>query len=451
MEVEVPNMNGDVENGRTENIDRVEALDSNDNEQLTSISETEGRIYRKAKRRLKKSPSKEFADGANINGVFSVPSNQKNLRRSRTGNRGLPKKGGAGGKGTWGKPGEVYEEDDTECQDVNDPNYDSETQGDYTVKTVTPKLHGQDLLDVLEPIVKEFFEHGDTKEVLSCLKGLNIHEDSRHHMPAVALTMALEGKADHKEMTSVLLSDLRGQKLLTEEELSYAFDHLLNSLRDLSLDTPDAPLLVGQFIARAIADDCLPPKFLQQFQASVDCDFSNRKALARAELLLNMKHGISRLDNIWGVSGGTRPVKLLSKKMIMLLKEYLSSKDSLEAIHCIQELAVPHFHHELVYEATVIVLESGNKGSAQLMAKLLKTLLDSAIITTYQLNTGFERAFDALPDLVLDVPYAYQLMEQFAEMCVQEKIMTPEFRNKVPARGRKRFVSEGDGGRVKEY
>lgn len=36
--------------------------------------------------------------------------------------------------------------------------------------------------------------------------------------------------------------------------------------------------------------------------------------------------------------------------MIMLLKEYLSSKDSLEAIHCIQELAVPHFHHELVYE-----------------------------------------------------------------------------------------------------
>lgn len=93
MEVEVPNMNGDVENGLTENIDRVEALDSNDNEQLTSISETEGRIYRKAKRRLKKSPSKEFTDGTNINGVFSVPSNQKNLRRSRTGNRGLPKKG----------------------------------------------------------------------------------------------------------------------------------------------------------------------------------------------------------------------------------------------------------------------------------------------------------------------------------------------------------------------
>lgn len=75
------------------------------------------------------------------------------------------------------------------------------------------------------------------------LSNLNIQEDNLHHVPALAVTMALEGKADHKEMTSVLLSDLRGKKLLTEEELSFAFDHLLNSLRDLSLDTPDAPLV----------------------------------------------------------------------------------------------------------------------------------------------------------------------------------------------------------------
>lgn len=47
-----------------------------------------------------------------------------------------------------------------------------------------------------------------------------------------------------------------------------------------------------------------------------------RKALERADLLLSMKHGISRLDNIWGVSGGTRPVKQLSKKV----SPWISSK-----------------------------------------------------------------------------------------------------------------------------
>ena len=40
------------------------------------------------------------------------------------------------------------------------------------------------------------------------------------------------------------------------------FDQLLEQLNDLTLDTPESPDLLGQFIARAVADDCLPPKYL---------------------------------------------------------------------------------------------------------------------------------------------------------------------------------------------
>jgi len=36
--------------------------------------------------------------------------------------------------------------------------------------------------------------------------------------------------------------------------------------------------------------------------------------------------------------------------MKLLLQEYLSSGDVGEACRCVQELDVPHFHHELVYE-----------------------------------------------------------------------------------------------------
>jgi len=35
--------------------------------------------------------------------------------------------GGAGGKGVWGKPGQELEETGT-CDDVRDPNYDSDSQ-----------------------------------------------------------------------------------------------------------------------------------------------------------------------------------------------------------------------------------------------------------------------------------------------------------------------------------
>lgn len=40
------------------------------------------------------------------------------------------------------------------------------------------------------------------------------------------------------------------------------FQTLLDDLDDLALDTPEAYEYLGKFIARAIADDCLPPAFV---------------------------------------------------------------------------------------------------------------------------------------------------------------------------------------------
>lgn len=79
----------------------------------------------------------------------------------------------------------------------------------------------------------------------------------------------------------------------------------------------------------------------------VDCEHAVL-TLARSDSLLSMRHGLVRLDNVWGVGGGTRPVKYLVKKMSLLLEEFLSSADIAEATRCLLELEVPHFHHELV-------------------------------------------------------------------------------------------------------
>jgi len=37
--------------------------------------------------------------------------------------------------------------------------------------------------------------------------------------------------------------------------------------------------------------------------------------LSEANLLLRMKHGMVRLDSVWGAGGGRRPVKHLVKKV----------------------------------------------------------------------------------------------------------------------------------------
>ena len=48
--------------------------------------------------------------------------------------------------------------------------------------------------------------------------------------------------------------------------------------------------------------------------------FLCRQALARADVLLTMKHGMTRLDNVWGVGGGLRPVTSLVNSMGLLLR-----------------------------------------------------------------------------------------------------------------------------------
>ncbi|GCB79106.1 hypothetical protein scyTo_0020751, partial [Scyliorhinus torazame] len=171
------------------------------------------------------------------------------------------------------------------------------------------------------------------------LQELNLGK-RKHEVPSLAVSLALEGKASHRELTSRLLSDLLG-KVLTADDVAKAFDRMLKDLPDLILDTPEAAQVLGQFIARAVADDVLPSNFLEGYKG----------------------------------------------KMNFILKEFLLSGELAEAEHCLRDLEVPHFHHELVYEAVVMVLESTGNTAAK-MVELLKMLWESGLITLDQMNRG---------------------------------------------------------------
>ncbi|KAJ8262231.1 hypothetical protein GJAV_G00164090 [Gymnothorax javanicus] len=412
----------------------------------------EARLKAKAKRRLRRTSSRDstresLSDAGGEPGTDPTSPRGKvntNERKSRMGKgRGLPKKGGAGGKGVWGAPGMVYE---MEEPDAKDPNYDESAQGETIYETVMPELDESQLEKTVNPIVQEYFEHGDTKEVQMLLEGLNLGR-KKFAVSSLAVSLSFEGKASHRELTSRLLSDMVG-KVLTETEMARAFDKMLKDLPDLILDTPEAAQMLGRFIARAIADHVLPMGFLDHYKGKVDCDHA-RAALDRAAVLLSMKKEMVRLDNVWGVGGGQRPVKHLIKEMNLLLKEYLVSGDVSEAEHCLRDLEVPHFHHELVYEVVIMVLESKGDTAVRMMTKLLKAFWEMGLITLDQMNRGFQRVYKELPEISLDVPLANNILETFLDHCYQEAVITKQLRDACPTRGRKRFVSEGDGGLIK--
>lgn len=283
---------------------------------------------------------------------YVVPQRRwKNSRRSRNSHgRGLPKKGGAGGKGVWGKLGselleEVYE-------DQNDPNYDSETNDkNIELKEVIPELTPEQYFKIAEPIILEYYEHGDTHEVAVLLDEI-LTGHLRPYVTAVAIEISMDHKDSHREMTSVLLSDLYG-RVVTSKDITKGFDMLLGNLPDLHLDTPDAPTILGNYLARAVADDCIPPKYVTKPDDLGPLNEYALAAIKRADTLLHLKQGWAHLDNVWGMGGPLRPVKFITKQMALLLQEYLSSRDIQEAHRCLRALEVPHYYHELVYEVRI--------------------------------------------------------------------------------------------------
>ena len=88
--------------------------------------------------------------------------------------------------------------------------------------------------------------------------------------------------------------------------------------------------------------------------------------------------------------------------MNLLLKEYLSSGDCEEAVHCLRELEVPHFHHELVYEAVVLVIEDGREETARSICSLLSYMAVTTVITQDQLNTVSSSVKRILPLLTAE-------------------------------------------------
>ena len=157
----------------------------------------------------------------------------------------MPKKGGAGGKGVWGAPGsellEAYE-------DVNDPNYDSESlvNGDIELKAVVPEISNEEIRKKVEPFILEYFENADSQEAAIAFQE-TVPYDRRDAFVEILIEMAMDHRPSHRELASVLISDLFGL-VLSESDIEKAFENLLANVNDLILDIPDAPTILGKYI-----------------------------------------------------------------------------------------------------------------------------------------------------------------------------------------------------------
>lgn len=353
------------------------------------------------------------------------------------------KKHGAGSH-NWGTLGQI---ETPLAEDPDDPNYDPDEHVDRIV-SVDVALTGPEIESLVEPLVKEYFDTGDTADIATALAKINISQ-SPHIVAETLVLLSLDRTDVERELASKLIALLTVEHVFpTPAVVERAFNNLLTRVSDLKLDNPDAPELLGKFLARAVADDCLAPAFVRSHPASSG-DFANphvRAAIKKAHTLMSVSHAMARLDDIWGHNGGHRSVETLKEGISAFLGEYLLSKDGVEAQRCLKELGAPHFHHEVVYEAVLAVLERpASPEITELVIGFLSAAAESNVITPNQLDTGVSRVLKSLDDLTLDVPNARKHLETFLNRCD-----AVGFTIKAASRAdRKRYLSEGDGGQIK--
>jgi len=338
-------------------------------------------------------------------------------RQSSTGIVGSPKKGGGGGKGTWGIGGL----DDLKAVSIagpGDPNYDSEDEANeevFIVKTIVTNPN--------EVLIQDYLASGDIEEILKALKELRI--EPIHHFEFVkkALMIAMEKQAYERELISKLLLAIYNVAV-TPERIVEGFQATLDVLDDALLDTPYAVDILSKFIARAIFDEVIAPSFLNNASAITT---TSEKCINLSHSLVNQPFRSDRLVHIWG-AGELKSVKRLKEETKLIFEEYLMSGDITEVERSVRELNVPHFHPQLVKQALRLAITKENVEERKTILELISHLsLRSDLITSYDITMGFDSSIGSLEDWKLDVPNAKNLLLECLSIAKKDGWLDPNF------------------------
>ncbi|CAH2033648.1 unnamed protein product [Thlaspi arvense] len=285
--------------------------------------------------------------------------------------------------------------------------------------------------DKAKSIVREYFLSGDTSEVVHCLETEPSASSSQLRAIFVKylITLAMDRKKREREMACVLVSSLG----FPPKDVRNAFSMLIESADDTALDNPVVVEDLAMFLARAVVDEVLAPRDLEELLSQTPEPGSStvgEKVIQMAKTLLKARLSGERILRCWG-GGGVETnspgstVSEVKEKIQVLLEEYVSGGDLREACRCVKELGMPFFHHEVVKKSVVRIIEEKEK--EERLWKLLKVCFDSGLVTIYQMTKGFKRVSESLEDLSLDVPDAAEKFGSCVERAKLEGFLDESF------------------------
>jgi len=327
---------------------------------------------------------------------------------------GSPKKGGGGGKYSWGKGG-LDDLKAVSIKDEHDPNYDSEEETNEEV--VIAKT---DITSPIEVLIQDFLSSGDVEETIKGLKELKIEATSEQFVKK-SIIRAMEKQAYERELVSKLLSAVYNIAV-TPGKLADGFQAALSSLEDIILDNPDAVDMLSKFLARAIFDEVIAPAFLKNAVAKSPLA---TQCLVDANGLLNQPFRSERLAHIWG-AGDLSSVKRLKGEIDMMFEEFLNTGDLHEADRTVRELNAHFFHPQLVKQGVILALQKEGENKKKILS-LIQALSKEDLVSKEHVNRGFIICFENLDDIKLDLPTAPAQLRELVQSAKALGVLDADF------------------------
>ena len=252
-------------------------------------------------------------------------------------------------------------------------------------------------------LLKEYFASGVSEGVIDFIKPNKMYGSL---VVRKSVELALDRNGREKELCSRLIAEISGY--CSPETIVEGFDDILWNSGELVIDVPEAAGIISKFLARAVVDDCPPSNYIVESEIMNDENLEI-SILLDAFNMLKLKEAYTSLESVWGPQANTiEDYKALFKAII---QEFFDSRDIANAEACVKELGCKHYMHEFVKKIIETVMDKG-PSEELIVVELIKGLESKGIIFLDQVTTGVHRVELNLPQLILDVPKAPEILSR---------------------------------------
>jgi len=272
-------------------------------------------------------------------------------------------------------------------------------------------------------VLEEYFEKGDMLAALAAFNSIN--KINRHEFRIIteAVKVSIVATPHHREMVSNLITARSVEKDCYWKKVAFGLTAIFSKLTTLTRREPKAPEFLGNFIARAVATNCIPLSVPEAWKDYWNLTPNAMDAVDHSLALLNNKDTYFGLYDIWDVGVSNVCIWIISTCFEMLITEFLETRDREEAFRFLRKLNCPEKHYKLVWRAIIEAQEAKSVEVEDDVCLLLSAFFNAGVIDRYQMRLGFMSALDCLDNFDSESSSEYSSLKRIVATAQRLKIV----------------------------